>query len=141
VTTLIENPKSSADPPRITSEFAEKMLFLPGQPIRLECHAFGNPVPRVYWTKDNTVLAESNVLELLSNNTKHTSGNYTCVAENSEGTDTRCVEIQTVTPPKMKRDINESLKKVSINGVVDFVCPFDEYKQVTWFKVSARLEP
>jgi hypothetical protein len=89
--------------------------------------------------KDNVLLTESNILEIMPNASK-SNGNYTCHAENSEGTDTRCVEIQAITPPKMKRDINDdTLKTVASNMPIDLTCPYEGYKKITWFKVKIRV--
>ena len=65
-----------------------------GQNVTLSCNASGNPVPTITWTRNSSVLtssvprisfgAESRELTITSIN-RADSGEYRCVANNSEG--------------------------------------------------------
>ena len=68
-----------------------------GDNVTLSCNASGNPVPTITWTRNGSVLtssvlrisfgAESRELTITTINTAD-SGEYQCVANNSEGNDT-----------------------------------------------------
>ena len=68
-----------------------------GDNVTLSCNASGNPVPTISWTRDESLVSsgdqrisfEAGNRQLTITNVNRTdSGQYLCVADNSEGNDT-----------------------------------------------------
>lgn len=79
----------------ITSTGSRDITILKGDPVTLECETIGDPIPKVTWRKDNTVL---NVLSIdVGHDLVGTgslkiffaelqdAGQYVCVSHNSAG--------------------------------------------------------
>ncbi|TTB56399.1 Leucine-rich repeat neuronal protein 1 [Bagarius yarrelli] len=96
------------------TSFLPKLNVTAGQPLTLNCHAVGDPVPQFYWVtpmgdkitlevvspalnEGNTVskkhrMQDQGSLEILHVEPED-AGLYTCVAWNTEGADTRSVSV------------------------------------------------
>ena len=68
-----------------------------GDNVTLSCNASGNPVPTISWTRDGSLVSSGhqrisfeagNRLLTITNVNRTDSGEYLCVADNSEGNDT-----------------------------------------------------
>ena len=68
-----------------------------GDNVTLSCNASGNPVPTISWTRDGSLISSGdqrisfeagNRRLTITNVSRVDSGEYRCVADNSEGNDT-----------------------------------------------------
>lgn len=92
-------PKISYDDNEFITENNTNIINIPileDQSIKLNCRSDGNPIPDMYWFKDNNYMGfyDSNVVTeeygqvlLIKNVLKNHHGNYTCEARNAAGTD------------------------------------------------------
>ncbi|KAG7472629.1 hypothetical protein MATL_G00110820 [Megalops atlanticus] len=86
------NPRKSA--PKIKVRSPSETYALTGQTTRLECFAYGNPVPNLRWRKvDGSLPAKvtpsmDKPTLILPNLSFEDEGTYECEAQNSEGRDT-----------------------------------------------------
>lgn len=76
-----------SDPPIVLNDIPNTMEILSGHNISMNCTAFGNPHPKVYWTKENHILSKSMHLNIMTKSSAESSGVYKCHASNSEGED------------------------------------------------------
>ena len=82
--------------PQITTQ-PQVGSVIEGDNVTLSCNASGNPVPTISWTRDRSLVSsgdqrisfEAGNRQLTITNVNRTdSGEYLCVADNSEGNDT-----------------------------------------------------
>lgn len=81
-----------------------------GDSAVFECYASGAPKPVISWFKDDTRLmtggniisAESGQLLVIRQTTENDEGSYTCVATNSQGTDSHTVQLTIITGMLLK---------------------------------------
>ena len=68
-----------------------------GDNVTLSCNASGNPVPEISWTRDGSLVSSGdqrisfeagNIQLTITNVSRADTGEYRCVADNSEGNDT-----------------------------------------------------
>lgn len=79
-----------------------KISILESQSIKLNCYAYGNPLPDIYWYKDrkymgfydsNLVTEEFGQILVVKKVRREHGGNYTCVAKNSAGEDKKNFQV------------------------------------------------
>ena len=83
-----------AAPPHFTLTPEEVVYVSLGDPIILSCLAEGTPVPEILWLRDNQLVTPSASLAVtndgtelrISNIRQEDIGDYTCSAENGQGT-------------------------------------------------------
>lgn len=128
----------SFEKPEINSTLKDKYEIIPGDSIVLTCNATGNPVPVVYWTKNNETLEpKSNIVEILYSY-DHVNGDYQCHAENLAGSvESSIVSVIVVEPPNLKvgNTGRSSLFGISPRkATFDLDCPFQNVTSVRWEK-------
>uniref|UniRef100_A0A2A4JKA5 Hemolin n=2 Tax=Heliothis virescens TaxID=7102 RepID=A0A2A4JKA5_HELVI len=90
-----------------------------GQSFYLHCHPYGNPLPEVYWFKDDVPLklfddamvsTDFGEVIVVKKAMESQSGNYTCVARNKVGNTSVVYLVDVLVPPPLPK---ESSKKVT----------------------------
>lgn len=111
------NPRKSA--PSIRVRFPAETYALAGHTTKLECFAYGNPVPKLRWRKVDGVLpvkslasSEGPVL-VLPDLTFDDEGTYECEAVNSEGRDTYQGRITVQAQPVWLQVMSDSEVEIS----------------------------
>lgn len=77
------------------------MIASDGEPLQLNCHVSGDPLPQIVWTKNGKKLTSSDVIDIkyksgiaslrINELFPEDSGSYVCTAKNSMGeTSTLC---------------------------------------------------
>lgn len=104
--------------------------------LTLVCEAIGNPYPKIYWTfnNDKLPLEKENIL-VVNWKTVNQDGNYSCNAENSEGTNQKSFSIKIIEKPKL---IDSTLMNLShdvkLKDDLILPCPIIGGTNVTWMK-------
>ncbi|KAG9339729.1 hypothetical protein JZ751_023376 [Albula glossodonta] len=111
------NPKKSA--PKIKVRFPSETYVLTGQTARLECFAYGTPVPKLRWRKVDgslptkaTPSADTPTLTLM-NLSFEDEGVYECEAQNSEGRDSYQGRIIVQARPEWMQVMSDSEVEIS----------------------------
>ncbi|XP_021713429.1 twitchin isoform X5 [Aedes aegypti] len=87
-------------PPKFTKELKD-VIASDGEPLQLNCHVSGDPLPQIVWTKNGKKLTSSDVIDIkyksgiaslrINELFPEDSGTYVCTAKNSMGeTSTQC---------------------------------------------------
>lgn len=87
-------------PPKFTKELKD-VIASDGEPLQLNCHVSGDPLPQIVWTKNGKKLTSSDVIDIkyksgiaslrINELFPEDSGSYVCTAKNSMGeTSTLC---------------------------------------------------
>lgn len=87
-------------PPKFTKELKD-VVASDGEPLQLNCHVSGDPLPQIVWTKNGKKLTSSDVIDIkyksgiaslrINELFPEDSGTYVCTAKNSMGeTATQC---------------------------------------------------
>ncbi|XP_077287306.1 hemicentin-1-like [Arctopsyche grandis] len=110
-----------------------KMSVLESQSIKLNCYAYGNPLPDIYWYKDrkymgfydsNMVTEEFGQTLVVKKVRREHDGNYTCVAKNSAGEDKKNFKVDVLTAPTVEQQQDASLLLTAKKGQdVHLECP------------------
>ncbi|XP_072945726.1 hemicentin-1-like [Epargyreus clarus] len=141
------------EPPRISQALFQKVNssdnvvnieVISGSPFYLHCHPHGNPLPEVYWFKDDSPLRfydDSMVTTdygetVVTRNAKYEqSGNYTCVARNKVGNTSVIYLVDVlVAPPQLKDSVRQVLGRSGLQ--LNLTCPAlgQPPPYVTWVK-------
>ncbi|CAK1542735.1 unnamed protein product [Leptosia nina] len=141
------------EPPRIfgslnqdinTTSQTINLNVLSDQSFYMHCHAYGNPVPEIYWFKDglplkiydDTMVSRDfgEIVEVRRAIQEH-SGNYTCVARNAVGEDRLVYLIDVLVAPPQPKDNLKHLN-VRTGQSLNLSCPAvgRPLPYVTWFK-------
>ncbi|XP_037574200.1 protein turtle-like isoform X1 [Dermacentor silvarum] len=113
-------------PPHFKSKPEQIIYVKVGESVVLPCEAEGTPPPTIIWYKDNLPLEEStntqiHPTELRISNLRQTDvGDYTCMARNSEGSDSALAKV-IVAGPAVITTPPQNLTKLEGN-FAEFVC-------------------
>lgn len=117
-----------------------------GEEIRLECVAFGYPVPSYNWTRKNADLPKQayalnyNRVLIIPNATVNDNGEYICTAKNDKKAIPKSVNVNIQMKPNFTIPLTDQIK--DYNSEVNFVCeayaiPDSNY---TWYKNAELLD-
>ncbi|CAF4952593.1 unnamed protein product [Pieris macdunnoughi] len=121
------------------------------QSFYMHCHAYGNPVPEIYWFKDGLPLKlydESMVSEdfgeviVVRRAKEDHTGNYTCVARNSVGEASVVYLVDVLVAPPQPKDTKHII--IHMGQLLNLTCPATgrPLPHVTWVKHPySELEP
>ncbi|XP_047666880.1 carcinoembryonic antigen-related cell adhesion molecule 1-like [Tachysurus fulvidraco] len=111
-----ENVAAAADP--------EEPIYSSGSNLKLNCSAESRPAAEFHWAVNGAKLVEMGQELKLNNLQISQSGNYTCIANNTQTLQNSVSEPISVTilAPVSNVAIIPSLKEVELNGTVSFVC-------------------
>ncbi|XP_046985732.1 hemicentin-1-like [Schistocerca americana] len=96
-------------PPQIVDAIPSKIELMAGESLSVACSAYGSPMPHLSWRRngytilrgeDDVTVSDDNSLTIIAASHQN-SGLYSCVAENSEGSDQKNVVIDVLVPPSM----------------------------------------
>lgn len=87
-------------PPEFTKKLKD-VVAADGEPLQLNCHVNGDPLPQIVWTKDGKKLSSSDVIDIkyksgiaslrINELFPEDKGLYVCTAKNSMGeSSTQC---------------------------------------------------
>ncbi|GFN88312.1 hemicentin-1, partial [Plakobranchus ocellatus] len=99
-----------------------------GQDVMLSCEVEGSPEPTILWLKYRSYLQLNNRIRILDNGSLHITGLtrrdsalYTCLAQNSAGTDSKNINLRVEEPPKI--EVNQREFSVLENRTIVLPCP------------------
>lgn len=141
------NPHSNYQSLIIANSFPKVFPEAPiaGEDIRLECMAFGYPVPSYNWTRRDSplprnayTLSYQRVL-ILPNATINDNGIYTCTITNDRKSISKNLTLSIQQMPTFTIPLHDKVK--DNNGNVTFICESFAIPDVnyTWYKNSERL--
>ncbi|XP_034660688.1 contactin [Drosophila subobscura] len=118
-----------------------------GSEIRLECVAFGYPIPSYNWTRKglplqrNAYTANYGRVLIIQNATTNDNGEYSCTISNPRKTLEKSIYINIQMRPEFTIPLKDMIK--DYNSDVTFICeafaiPDANY---TWYKNAERLDP
>ncbi|KAL1483747.1 hypothetical protein MTO96_032981, partial [Rhipicephalus appendiculatus] len=113
-------------PPHFKSKPEQIIYVKVGESVVLPCEAEGTPPPTIIWYKDNLPLEESTNIQIhptelrISNLRQTDVGDYTCMARNSEGSDSALAKV-IVAGPAVITTPPQNLTKLEGN-FAEFVC-------------------
>ncbi|XP_023340168.1 lachesin [Eurytemora carolleeae] len=120
-----------------------------GSNVRLECHAGGQPTPRVYWNrqhnqpmnwKGSTTRIEGDILELL-NISREMHGEYTCNADNGVSLQPawQSININVLYSPEVSAE--RSWIHAGVGEDITFICIVysNPPAKVSWYKQTMKL--
>ncbi|XP_037885201.1 contactin [Glossina fuscipes] len=118
-----------------------------GDEIRLECLAFGYPIPSYNWTRKeqplqrNAYTTNYNRVLIIQNATTNDNGEYTCTIANSRKADEKSVFINIQMKPEFTIPLKDKVK--DYNSDVTFICEASAIPDAnyTWFKNAEHLNP
>lgn len=111
-----------------------------GDEIRLECVAFGYPVPAYNWTRKNADLPKNayqlnyNRVLIIPNATVNDNGEYICTAKNDKKAIPKTVNVNIQMRPNFTIPLKDQIK--DFNSEVNFVCEANSIpdSNYTWYK-------
>ncbi|XP_013141245.1 PREDICTED: hemicentin-1-like isoform X2 [Papilio polytes] len=140
------------EPPKIFQNlFQEKSLtniinleVLSGQAFYMHCHPYGNPLPEIYWFKDdmplklfdNTMISTDYNEIIQSPNAKYEqTGNYTCIAKNKVGETGLVYLVDVLVPPPQPKESTKVLR-TRMGKALNLTCPVEGAPRpyVMWIK-------
>jgi Immunoglobulin domain len=116
--------------PSIVSRFENVTIFTK-ETRTVKCESAGSPDPEVYWTFDGAKIKDG--LEITFESTM-SSGQYSCVAENSVGSSSRSFWFSAVNKPSIMQNQEELKKEIKSRegDSLELLCPFENFKEVRW---------
>ncbi|CAH2316004.1 hemicentin-2 [Pelobates cultripes] len=139
--------------PRILgSEIPSERIIQEKREVSLECKAEGTPAPQILWLKDgkplelilneNIQISPDGSMLLLKRVQDSDSGQYTCIARNGAGEDTKVFVLNILVPPvfESSSNVSETLSSVP-GGQVTLECHASGSlpMQLTWLKNGIQL--
>ncbi|XP_073415578.1 hemicentin-2 isoform X1 [Dendrobates tinctorius] len=134
------------EPPRVQIESSSTQLSHGGE-VKIRCDVSGYPEPQIYWKHGDTFLSNDgkhriiigNIL-LIKDPSPEDSGNYTCVASNSLGTQERSMTLTYTERPKATAV--KSTTQVAIGDDVVLECRTEGLPppQVAWYKGDKEIK-
>ncbi|CAD7082367.1 unnamed protein product [Hermetia illucens] len=124
------------EPPKIISEFITNIHVRPGdRDSPTACIANGKPEPVVTWYRDGRIHVSDQIGEnYLNVGSYMLSGNYTCVAKNVEGEDSRSIQITSQGPPLLSPGSQLTKHHFEEYSDISLLCPYSYATDVTWIK-------
>ncbi|XP_005186281.1 contactin [Musca domestica] len=118
-----------------------------GDEIRLECMAFGYPIPSYNWTRRgqplqrNAYATNYNRVLVIQNATTNDNGEYTCTIANPRKSLEKSVFINIQMKPQFSIPLKDKVK--DYNSDVTFICEAFAIPDVnyTWYKNAEYLDP
>ncbi|XP_037292233.1 hemicentin-1 isoform X2 [Manduca sexta] len=117
---------------------------LSGQAFYLHCHPYGNPLPEVYWFRDDLPLmfyddtmvsTEFGEVIVAKRASVDQTGNYSCVAKNKVGNASISYLVDVLVPPPKPKDPSKEVI-VSVGKPLTLACPVEgsPLPEVMWIK-------
>ncbi|XP_056893820.1 hemicentin-1 isoform X2 [Takifugu flavidus] len=111
------------------SDFPNEVTVLVNKTTQLECHADGNPAPKISWFQDSEpvssdgphrILSNGRILQVLTAQVSDT-GRYVCVADNVAGSAEKSFNLNVHVPPSIM-GLNPERVNVVVNNFVSLSC-------------------
>jgi len=111
-----------------------------GDPVTLSCDVTGNPTPQVTWSREGNKKFHDGRKTMMGNSvtfletTRHHSGVYECLAENSAGTPAKArLHLEITYEPEV--EVDETILSMTEGYDVELVCVVhaEPRAHVTWF--------
>ncbi|XP_038105430.1 contactin isoform X2 [Culex quinquefasciatus] len=118
-----------------------------GKDVRLECMAFGYPVPSYNWTRKSGNLPRQSYLEsynrvlVIRNSTANDNGEYTCTIKNDRKFLSKSILVNIQMEPNFTIPLKDKLK--DFQSSVTFLCEATAIPDVnyTWYKNAQLMDP
>jgi len=134
-------------PPSVQAQPSNgKFVVRAGSTITLECRAQGNPMPRVAWTRQNSMMpsgeksrvGSSVVVEQV---TRHDAGVYVCNAENGVGKPASAqISLQVLYPPEIEIEQSWVRSDHGVEAEISCVVHAEPLATVRWYKETMVLD-
>ncbi|EUB62928.1 Hemicentin-1 [Echinococcus granulosus] len=125
-------------------DFGERAVVFLNNTITLTCGASGTPKPSISWwfegsriipsmTPGYRIVGDGNLM--IYNAQRHHGGDYTCIAENEAGQDSRVATI-TVFEPSAEPPISQNITTITMGGNITFTCKLTSNPppKIKWYK-------
>lgn len=118
-----------------------------GRDIRLECMAFGYPIPSYNWTRKSGSLPRYSYLEsynrvlVIKNSTANDNGEYICTIKNDRKSTSKGVLVNIQMEPNFTIPLKDQIK--DYQSSVTFLCEASAIPDVnyTWYKNAELMDP
>lgn len=129
---------SVVEEPQILSNF-NNITLLTNQTQQVECKIRGTPAPEVFWTFEGLRVRSGSSLVLDSS--MH-PGEYSCVAENSEGKTEKSFYFAAINKPSMIDNMAAVKTEVKLREGDDFElsCPFENFNTILWSFENGKID-
>ncbi|VUZ55036.1 unnamed protein product [Hymenolepis diminuta] len=130
-------------------DFVERAVVFLNNTITLTCGASGTPKPNISWWFDGTkiipnitpgyrMVGDGNLM--IYNAQRYHGGEYTCIAENEAGRDTKASMI-TVFEPSGEPPISQNLTTITMGGNITFTCKLTSNPppKIKWYKDGIEI--
>jgi len=134
-------------PPSVQAQPSNgKFVVRSGSTITLECRAQGNPMPKVAWTRQNSMMpsgeksrvGSSVVVEQVS---RHDAGVYVCSAENGVGKPASAqISLQVLYPPEIEIEQSWVRSDHGVEAEISCVVHAEPLATVRWYKETMVLD-
>ncbi|XP_055712284.1 contactin-like [Phlebotomus papatasi] len=145
---LLVLPNSNVQELTIVNMFPKMFPETPiaGQDIRLECMAFGYPIPSFNWTRRDAPLSKQayltnyNRVLIIPNATVEDSGEYVCTATNDRKSLSKSIHINLQMAPNFTMPLVDKICDSNTN--VTFICKASAIPEpkYTWYKNAELIE-
>ncbi|KAL5107767.1 Hemicentin-1 [Taenia crassiceps] len=125
-------------------DFGERAVVFLNNTITLTCGASGTPKPNISWwfegskiipsvTPGYRIVGDGNLM--IYNAQRHHGGDYTCIAENEAGQDSKVATI-TVFEPSGEPPISQNITTITMGGNITFTCKLTSNPppKIKWYK-------
>ncbi|PFX21980.1 Tyrosine-protein phosphatase Lar [Stylophora pistillata] len=132
-------------PPKTTNPPEPRSLLAIGENHTLTCKAFGDPLPKITWTKDGVPVDKIDVTGYhfhLNNVKLEDVGSYRCTASNGYGDDATTISIVGIRlPPKITNPPEpRSLLAIGVNHTLTCKAFGDPLPKTTWTKDGVPVD-
>ncbi|XP_076455301.1 hemicentin-1-like isoform X2 [Babylonia areolata] len=130
---------------------AEEAEAVVGNDLRLNCPAFGIPLPRVMWFQQDVAIRTNSSKHVLENEgwtllirqaTPEDARRYFCRAENIAGEAEKTFNVEILVPPKVTTNGKDLNPEVIVNATAIINCPArgNPQPEIQWFRNNVPLD-
>ena len=139
-------------PTELKCDFPEQQTIQTGQPIQLNCHVSGRPLPDITWTKDGKEIKPSDRIEIVKNPdgncsmiikqaTQDDKGVYKVICKNKLQTREAQTQIQISSPLKFNTTLKDTIAQVGQSVTLEVDCEGLPKPTIKWLFNGQEITP